>query len=255
MRTELDLSLASRFASTALGHVGREYPHKLDHVLAGPHDVLGPRALHPIFYGSFDWHSCVHGWWTLATLLRLFPQMPEAERIERAAEVLFSDANVEAERAYLDRPESRGFERPYGWAWLLMLQAELSRHETHAGRRWSRALEPLSEAFADRFLAYLPLAAYPVRTGTHFNSAFALRLTLDYAEALEDRRLAEMCRERALGWHGRDRDCPAWEPDQDAFLSPALKEAELMRRVLAPHDFRAWFEAFLPRLKRGEPAV
>ena len=255
MRTELDLSLASRFASTALGHVGREYPHKLDHVLAGPQDALGPRALHPIFHGSFDWHSCVHGWWALATLLRLFPQMPEAERIQRTAEVLFSDANVEAERAYLDRPESRGFERPYGWAWLLMLQAELTRHTTPAGRRWSRALEPLSRAFADRFMTYLPLAAYPVRTGTHFNSAFALRLAIDYAEAVGDRALADLCRHKALAWHADDGDCQAWEPDQDAFLSPALMEAELMRRVLAPDVFRDWLEAFLPRLKRGEPGV
>lgn len=250
----IDLSTASRFASTALGHVGREWPNKMDHVLDGPQDVLGPRELHPIFFGSFDWHSCVHGWWTLATLVRLHPDMPEAERILDAAEVTFTAANVEAERAYLDRPSSRGFERPYGWAWLLMLQAELNRHTTPRGRRWARALEPLSAAFADRFLRFLPISAYPVRTGTHYSTAFALRLALDYAESAGDRALEKLLRDKAIEWYGADRDCQAWEPDQDAFLSPALMEAELMRRVLGA-DFPAWFDGFLPRAGKGEPLV
>ena len=73
---KLDTSLASRFAAIALGHVRQEYPNKLDHVLMGDGDILSPRALHPIFFGSFDWHSCVHGWWTLLSLRRLFPDMP-----------------------------------------------------------------------------------------------------------------------------------------------------------------------------------
>jgi hypothetical protein len=100
----------------------------MDHVLSGPEDVRGPRALHPVFFGSFDWHSCVHGWWTLFTLLRLYPDMPEAGRIRALADEMFTPANVAVETAYLDNPSSRGFERPYGWAWLLMLAAELERH-------------------------------------------------------------------------------------------------------------------------------
>jgi len=250
--TMLELSTASLFASTALGHVGREWPYKMDHILTGPDDVIGPRQAHPIFFGSFDWHSCVHGWWTLATLVRLFPEMPEAGRLLTAAEVTFTAANVEAERAYLDRSMSRGFERPYGWAWLLMLQAELNRHTSADGRRWARALEPLSQAFADRFMAYLPLADHPTRVGTHYSTAFALRLALDYAESADDRALDQLIREKAMQWHAADRDCQAWEPDQDAFLSPALMEAELMRRVLGA-DFAAWFDHFLPKTARGEP--
>lgn len=252
--TVLDLSLASTFASTALGHVGREWPYKMDHVITGPHEVWAPREAHPIFFGSFDWHSCVHGWWTLATLARLFPAMSETQRILTAAEVTFTAANVEGERSYLDRPMSRGFERPYGWAWLLMLQAELNRHVTPEGRRWARALEPLSQAFADRFLSFLPISAYPVRTGTHFSTAFALRLVLDYAENAGDQALDRMVRDKAVAWYGADRDCQAWEPDQDAFLSPALMEAELMRRVLGD-DFPAWFDRFLPKAGKGAPEV
>ena len=251
MTHALDAATASRFAAAALGHVTREYPNKMDHVLAGPQDVKGPRALHPIFFGSFDWHSCVHGWWTLFTLLRLYPTMPEAHAIRELASDLFTPANVAAETAYLDRPGSRGFERPYGWAWLLMLAAELERHED--GR--AEVLRPLAQAFASRFTNFLPLADYPVRVGTHYNTAFALRLTLDYADSVGDAALAALCEERALRWHSGDRDCQAWEPSQDEFLSPALMEAVLMRRVMAPDAFADWFTAFLPHLDRREPAT
>ena len=252
MTHALDAATASRFASAALGHVTREYPNKMDHVLSGPEDVQGPRALHPIFFGSFDWHSCVHGWWTLFTLLRLYPDIPEAAAIRQLADELFTPENVAVETAYLDRPGSRGFERPYGWAWLLMLAAELARHDDV---RRARTLAPLAEAFAGRFRDFLPLAAYPVRVGTHYNTAFALRLTLDYAEGAGDAALTDQCRERASLWHATERDCQAWEPSQDEFLSPALMEAALMRRVMAPGAFADWFDAFLPRLSGREPAT
>jgi hypothetical protein len=251
---KLDAATASRFASAALGHVTREYPNKLDHVLTGKRDVRGPRDLHPIFFGSFDWHSCVHGWWTLMTLLRLYPDNPEAPRIWSLANELFTPDNVAAEVAYLAQPSSRGFERPYGWGWLLMLAAEVDRHESADGQRRAAILRPLAVAFAERFKAFLPLSAYPVRVGTHFNTAFALRLTLDWAEA-NDPALAELCREKALAWHSVDRDCQAWEPSQDEFLSPALMEAGLMRRVMEPDAFRDWFNAFLPRTGSQQPAT
>lgn len=251
---KLDPVLASRFAAAALGHVTREYPNKLDHVMGGPGDVRSPRELHPVFFGSFDWHSCVHGWWTLFTLLRLHPDLPEAPRIRSLAGDLFIDANVAAELAYLQRPEGRGFERPYGWGWLLMLAAEMDRHADTDGRRRASALRPLALAFADRFKAFLPLAAYPVRVGTHYNTAFALCLTLDWADA-NDSGLAALCRDKARAWHAGDRDCQAWEPSQDEFLSPALMEAGLMRRALPESEFRAWFDAFLPRLAGREPAT
>lgn len=250
----LDAATASRFASAALGHVTREYPNKLDHVLTGKRDVKGPRELHPIFFGSFDWHSCVHGWWTLFTLLRLYPDNPEAPRIWALANELFTPENVAAEVDYLAQPSSRGFERPYGWGWLLMLQAELDRHDSEGGQRRATTLRPLALAFAERFHAFLPLAAYPVRVGTHYNTAFALRLTLDWADG-NDPKLAALCREKALIWHAGDRGCQAWEPSQDEFLSPALMEAALMRRVMEPEAFRGWFNAFLPRIGSQKPAT
>ena len=255
MTHRLDPATASRFASAALGHVVREYPNKMDHVLSGPEDVLGPRALHPIFFGSFDWHSCVHGWWTLFTLLRLFPDMPEAGRIRALADELFTPENVAAETAYLDRPGSRGFERPYGWAWLLMLAAEMNRPDTAADRRWSAAIRPLAVAFADRFRTYLPLATYPVRVGTHYNSAFALRLASEAAGVMGDGDLVAMCDARALDWYVADQDCQAWEPSQDEFLSPALMEAALMQHLTPYGEFAGWLDQFLPRMQQREPAT
>jgi hypothetical protein len=253
MSSFLDASVASRFVAAALGHVTREWPNKMDHIIAGPEDVKGPRALHPVFFGSFDWHSCVHGWWTLFTLYRLFPDLPQRHVLADVANQLFTPANMTVEADYAARLGSRGFERPYGWAWLLMLTAELDRHDSEEGRRWAQAIQPLAQVFVERMKAYLPLATYPVRVGTHYNTAFALRLTLDYAQGAGDEALASLCRDAALRWHSEDRDCQAWEPSQDEFLSPALMEAELMRRILPAPAFRVWLSAFLPRLADQEP--
>jgi hypothetical protein len=247
--TKLDTGLAVHMARIARGHVQKEYPHKLDHVLLGDEDALTPRALHPIFYGSFDWHSCVHGWWTLLTLRRLFPDMLEAGAIAELASESFSREKVAGELAYLDRPLSRGFERPYGWAWLLYLHLEASRHE----EVWAAELEPLARAFARRLTDYLPFLTYAIRVGTHFNTAFALILSLEWAEQF-DPTLADLIRARSLHWFGADRECQAWEPGGDEFLSPALVEALCMARTHA-EKFPAWFGHFLPGVANRQPAT
>ena len=250
MRT-LTQELASRFARIALGHVRREYPHKLDHVLDGDGDVLPPRVLHPIFHGSFDWHSCVHGYWLLMRVLRRYPEVPEARAIRAFVAEMLTPARAAGELAYLERPSSTGFERPYGWAWLLALHAELDRH---ADRAPVSAIDPLARAYAARLHAWLPKQSYPIRVGTHYNSAFALTLARSWAVTHDDALVALIDR-RARDWFGRDRDCQAWEPGGDDFLSSALMEAECMRTVLPRAEFRAWLAAFLPRLAAGEPVT
>jgi hypothetical protein len=239
---------AARFAEIALGHVAREYPHKLDHVMDGREDVAGPRELHPIFFGSFDWHSCVHGYWLLMRLRRLFPELPGRGRVDALFEEMLTPEKVAGELAYLNRAYSGGFERPYGWAWLLALHAEAQRQDDSV---WAEALEPFARAFAERFSIFLPKLTYPIRTGTHFNTAFALVLALEWAEANDDV-LAALIAERARHWYGSDRTYHGWEPGGDDFLSGGLAEALLMRRVLGD-DFRDWFDAFLPDLAAGEP--
>jgi hypothetical protein len=247
----LDADLAARLADIALGHVRQEYPHKLDHVLLRDEDAMQPHVLHPIFYGSFDWHSCVHGWWTLLTLRRLFPQMPAAAAIRALADDSFTADKAQAELDYLARPLSSGFERPYGWAWLMALHLEASRHEDAS---WGDMLEPLAKAFAERLGRYLALLTYPIRAGTHFNTAFALVLAGEWA-ARFDLAVQGQIRERARHWFGEDRQCQAWEPSGDDFLSPALIEALCMMRTMPPGEFAPWLHAFLPELSRCRPGT
>ncbi len=248
MTHQLNPEIATRFAEIALGHVTREYPHKLDQVLEGPEDLLSPRALHPIFFGSFDWHSCVHGYWLLLRTLRLYPDMPVSVRIRTLADEMLAPGKVAGELAYLDRAYTGGFERPYGWAWLLMLHAEAQRHEA----AWADDLAPLARTFAERFKSYLPKLTYPIRTGTHFNTAFALILASEWAAA-NDPALAALIGERGRAYYGEDRNCPAWEPGGDDFLSGTLTEALLMKQVLSRAEFASWFNLFLPDLAAGSP--
>ncbi len=248
---ELTSAIAAQFARLTLRHVTREYPNKLDHVMTSSADVAAPTALHPIFHGSFDWHSCVHGWWQLLTLTRLFPALPERHDIDALAQRLFTPVNAAAELAYLARPASAGFERPYGWAWMLALHAEALRHPTQP---WAVTLRPLALAIAARLHAYLPKLTYPVRVGTHYNTSFALVLAWDWAQT-NDPSLGALIAERSRVWFGGDRDCQAWEPSGDDFLSSALCEALLMSRVLPRRDFVTWFDAFLPAIGAGQPAT
>lgn len=218
-----------QLAELALACVEREYPNKIDHLLFDAGDVKSPRALHPAFYGCLDWHSAVHGHWLLARL-----RVPEAARVFDAH---FTDDNLRVEAAYLAaRPT---FERMYGWAWLLALAVELR------GTQWT--VQPIVDVIVPHLHAYLPKLAHPIRVGTHANTAFALALILDYARAVDDTALAALVTERATTYFAGDRDYPAHlEPAGEDFFSPALLEADLMRRVLP--DFPRWFAAFLPRV-------
>jgi hypothetical protein len=247
--------LASIFARLALAHVEREYPNKLDHVMNGPEDLGSPRVLHPLFYGSFDWHSCVHGYWLLATLLRRYGDLPEGGEIRALLDRQLTSEKVSGEVAYLEQPSRAGFERPYGWAWLLKLAVELARHETDEGRSWCLALQPLADVFVSRFAEFLPKATYPVRVGTHFNTAFALAFALEYAEGVGNTELATLARAKASEWYSDDIECQGWEPGGDDFLSPALIEAECMRRALEPAQFEGWIGRFLPHITQREPAT
>jgi hypothetical protein len=247
---------ASRFARLALSCIHREYPNKLDHVLNGSSEVRSPRELHPAFYGCFDWHSAVHGHWMLVRLLKLFPALAEAAEIRRRVEENIAVENIAGELAYLAQPSRDGFERTYGWAWLLKLAEELGSWDDSDGRRWSQALEPLARAFAGRFVGFLPKLTYPIRSGTHANTAFGLAFAWDYAEASGHAELRRVVAAGSLRFFGRDTDAPLeWEPSGEDFFSPCLMEADLMRRVMASGAFRAWFHTFLPDMVHGRPAA
>ena len=222
--------------------------------MGGPADVMGPKALHPAFFGCYDWHSSVHGHWMLVRLLRLFPDLPERNEIRAILAAHFTAENLKAESDYFGRKESKSFERPYGWAWLLKLAEELHGWDDPDAKVWSKNFQPLADVIVARYLDFFPKQTYPIRTGVHPNTAFGLSFAHDYARAAGDKRLLALVEERARTYFGADADVPAgWEPGGADFFSPSLIEADLMRRVLSPAEFRAWFERFLPGASRGEP--
>jgi Protein of unknown function (DUF2891) len=232
--------LASALAGVALANVEREYPRVVAHLMRTPQDELAPRKLHPAFFGSYDWHSAVHMHWLLMRVLRLYPMLPENGRIAALFDAHLAPAALEAELRYFKT--NRTFERPYGWAWLLELQAEALRMKA----RWSRALAPLAQEIA-ALMAQFVSVPYPIRAGSHGNTAFACVLALDYARASADATLEFGIVKAAKRWYGSDRDAPvAYEPSLDDFLSPALVEALLMQQVLPAQEFPAWLNRFLP---------
>jgi hypothetical protein len=224
--------MASRLAEMVLSNVTREYPNKMDHVMIDATYVKGPRALHPVFYGSFDWHSCVHSYWLLARVCRRFPTVPISATIRCVIDQHLTMSNVAGELDYLASTAPRSFERPYGIAWLLMLAAELAQHTSDEGPLWFDVLSPLTTECASRLRNHIETADYPVRAGIHSNSAFALVLGLDYASFCCDDEMGEVLRCKCRSWFENDADCPVWEPDGEDFLSSAFIKVMCIFRVL-----------------------
>lgn len=238
-----------RFARLALTCVHQEYPNKISHVLNGADDAKTPSALTPLFYGCFDWHSSVHGHWLLVRILKTDPQSPMKPAILAALDRSFTDANIAAELAYLDGKGRKGFERPYGTAWLLQLVAELDESDDPKLKAWRETLRPLENRIVAETQEWLPKLAYPIRLGTHNQTAFALGLMIDYARQTGNAAFEKQLADKAMEFHRADVNCPlAYEPSGEDFLSPCLMEADLMRRVMPQADYAAWLTKFLPQI-------
>lgn len=243
----LDAATAGDLAALSLACVDREYPNKPGSVVDGDDAVVPPRLRTPAFFGCFDWHSAVHGHWTMAAILRRFPDVPQREAIRDALDRHLAPDRIAAEVAFFDLPRNRTFERPYGWAWLLRLAAELHAWDDEAGRGWHDALAPLADLLARRVTDYLDRLSVPCREGTHQNTAFALAHVLDWARTTGNGAVAAAVAGRARDFYLTDRHCPvAYEPSGEDFVSPCLAEADLMRRVLFPDAFATWLDGFLP---------
>jgi peroxiredoxin len=245
---------ASGFAKLALRGLSKEYPVKPGDVLNGPGDIKSHKAMHPAFYGSFDWHSSVHGHWMLVRLLRLFPDLDCAKDIRGALTEHLTAKNLKAEADYFSRPYGKSFERTYGWAWLLKLAEELQGWDDADGKQWAQNLKPLADVLVGNYQTFLPKQKYPIRTGVHPNTAFGLAFALDYARAVGPDELAKVVLERSKSYYLKDRNAPAgWEPDGADFFSPSLLEADLMRRVLPRVSYCDWLDGYLPGLAKSEP--
>ena len=244
-----DEDAAGRFADLALACVHQEYPNKIAHVLTQDGDVKPPRLLTPVFYGCYDWHSSVHGHWLLARLARRYPEAAFAAAARAALDRSLAPSNVAAEVTYLEAEGRATFERPYGLAWLLQLDAELREWTDDGAARLRGALEPLAAVAADRIAAWLPNLTYPIRSGEHSQTAFAFGLVLDWARVAGDDSLGRLLERRVQVYYSGDTTCPlAYEPSGQDFLSPCLAEADLMRRVMPPARYAEWLEDFLPSI-------
>ncbi len=242
--------VAVRFARLALDCIHREYPGKISHVSMSDEDALPRRLLTPSFYGCFDWHSSVHGHWLLARLLRLYPKASFGDEIINVFEESFSAENLQQEINYFQSPGRDSFERPYGIAWVLQLSAELYEWKRNRrAKQWYRALQPLTDMLLQRFNLWLDKLSYPIRSGQHSQTAFALSLVWDWSVIVGREDIRDRLSQRILTFYGNDRACPlSYEPSGHDFLSPCLAEADLMRRILSPSVFSAWLGAFLPQI-------
>jgi len=250
---QLTIELAAAYTEMPLTYLRQEYPNHIMHVLHSADDVLSPRALHPVFYGCYDWHSAVHGYWLLLRCAKLYPTLPTQDKITAIFEEHFTPALMAQETAYFQVGGRASFERPYGFGWILGLAQELAASSHPRAAAWHAAMQPLTLEIRKRLLEYLGKLTYPIRVGTHYNTAFALALALDYARAAGDTELESAIVLASRSYYGEDVNYPAhYEPGGDEYISAALTEALLMSKVLDATAFPAWLDKFLPQIDKTE---
>lgn len=249
----LNYATMEKFAALPIHCIETEYPYKLGQVISSDEDLQSPQALHPIFYGCFDWHSSVHGHWLLAKAIRKFPDTDLSKQAISLFDKQFQKIKVTKELAYFEPKLNKSFERTYGWAWLLKLHAELTLLDEDKEHGWSTELQPLTDHIVSSYKAFLPKLLYPIRVGEHTNTAFGLSLALDYARTLNDKDFEALIVKRAKEFYLKDASCPlTWEPSGFDFISPCLQEAELMSKVLEEDEFSKWLNNFLPQLFKDD---
>lgn len=242
---------AERLAALPFKCVQQEYPNNLGQVLNSDQELKSPKQLHPAFYGCFDWHSSVHGHWLMVRILKAYPNLKQAKQIRARLNTQLTAATIQQELAFFKTQYNDKFERTYGWAWLFKLHQELLSWEDQDGQKWAKALEPLAQLLVKNYETYLPKLVYPLRNGTHTNTAFGLTLAYDYAVFTNNQNFKAIIEKRSKDFFLNDKNAPLnFEPSGYDFLSPSLEEADLMRRTLPKAEFIKWLDAFLPQLKQ-----
>ncbi len=249
----LNLAEANKLISLPLHCVETPYPYKTGVVLASAADLQEPVVLHPIFYGCFDWHSAVHGYWSMVTLLRQFPELAQAAEIKTILKRNLTATKVAQEVAFFSKDINASFERTYGWAWLLKLSDELQHWQDPLAGELAANLQPLADLLVERYMAFLPRLLYPIRVGEHTNTAFGLSFAYDYAVNHKRTDLQQLISQRAKEYYLQDTDCPInWEPSGYDFISPCLEQIGLMQRILPAEQFLPWLQRFMPQLAKPD---
>lgn len=250
LKIELDLAEANRLSKLPFDCIQTPLPYKSGVIISKESDLAMPQVHHPAFYGCFDWHSAVHGHWSLVYLLKTFPELENRKEIIEKLQQNLTAENIAKEVAYFSmNPESSSFERTYGWAWLLKLQEELYTWDNETAQQLYKNIQPLADYISNGYIEYLPKLVYPIRVGEHSNTAFGLSFAYDYATTVGDEALKSIIEKSALRFYETDANCPiSWEPSGYDFLSPCLQEMDIMRKVLSNEAFDKWSAEFLPDL-------
>lgn len=251
---ELTESVATDFVDLSLHCVDRPYPYKIGYRFPDEAWVKPHTEVHPSFYGCWDWHSAVHGHWAMVKVLKLFPDMPEKDSIRMKLRANLTQANLAAEYDFFAKESfTKGFERTYGWAWLLKLYAELATWEDEEAQEWKANMQPLATLLSEKSVDYLKVLSSPLRPGTHANTAFSFGLMTEYALVMKDTTLLEAMKSFSGKHFASDQNCPtAYEPSGTDFISPCLAEAAVMTHFMESAAYLEWFKAFLPALDSPE---
>ncbi|MGX1023695.1 DUF2891 domain-containing protein [Psychroflexus sp. MBR-150] len=250
---KMDFEATSKLVALPLKCATQQYPNKLGQVLDDSTDLRTPQDLHPAFYGCFDWHSAVHGHWSMVELIKLYPNLKQADRIKSVLETHLSEDNIKSELAYFQRDINKGYERMYGWAWFFKLSQSLYEWDDDLGPKLYKNLNPLADELKQKFGRFIPKLVYPIRVGEHTNTAFALNMMYEYANAVGDEEFKNQIKSAAIRFYQTDQNCPLdWEPSGYDFLSPCLEEAVLMEKILEEKTFYAWIDKFIPQLQNKE---
>ena len=250
-KLEFDLNKAESLYHFAYECIDQEYPNKTNGVLGDDSYLLPPREIHPAFYGCFDWHSSVHGHWTLVTILTEFPDFEHRNEIIAKLKKNITRQNILKEIEYFQDEHNSTYERTYGWAWLLKLDEALREWNAPEATEMQASLSPLADTIAQKFIIFLDKLVYPIRIGEHSNIAFGMSFAYDWAKKYNTE-LASKIEQKALEYYAEDCKCPlTWEPGGFDFLSPCLQEASILLKVLDEKEFRKWLKNFLPGFEKN----
>lgn len=249
-QASFDESYAAKAVKLSIECVDKEHPNHYDRFYA----AKKPREIHPSFFGCYDWHSAVHGHWSMLRVLHKFPGISEAVEIKKKLDAHLTAELMKAELAHFEKEKS--FELPYGYGWFLRLVQELHQSPLPEAKVWRENVRPLEVTLAGRIPGALAKFTRPLREGMHLNSAYSLNHIWDYAKAVGDMKLSAAIADWAKKTYSKDVNCPiAYEPSGYDFISPCLAEAELMSRVLTAKEFKRWFGKFLPGKTKLEPVM
>jgi Protein of unknown function (DUF2891) len=254
-----ELALLGSLVDTIVPNLDCEYPNRIIYDAQRDVDWQPPRRRHPIFFGSYDWHSSVHSHWALVRIARTAARRADRDvaaypLIERCFAALRARITAEAvERELEFFAERPSFSLPYCISWAAMLAGELAA-AAKEDARWKElaaAALPLAELCLERLERWAQRLPVAIRSGEHSQSAAAMVLAHEAALALGKERLADALLQRGLELHRADRDCALHlEPSAWDFVSPILGAAWLMSRCLSGAELAAWIERAAPTLGR-----